>query len=52
MTNWQNKMTSKSSDRLIKLVVKFVKSVIKTNNKVHKLLTYNEAINNLIHKNK
>lgn len=39
-------------DRLVKLVCKFAKLIIKTNSKMRELKTYDEAINNLVHKNK
>lgn len=36
----------------VKPVCKLAKSLTKTSNKVHESKTYNEAINNLIHKNR
>lgn len=39
-------------DRLVKPTQKLVKSVIRTSSKVHKLKTYNKAVNNLINRNK
>lgn len=47
-----DEMIGKSINSLIKLFHKLVKSVIKTNSKMREPLTYNKAVNNLIHKSK
>lgn len=39
-------------DLNIKLVGKFAKFLLKSNDKIHKFNTYNKVVNNLIHKNK
>lgn len=39
-------------NRLVRLAHKFAKSVIKTNSKMQKSKTYDEVINNLVHRNK
>lgn len=39
-------------DGLVRLMHKFAKSVTETNSKVQKPKTYNEAINNLIYRNR
>lgn len=48
----RDKTINRSPIGLVKPVHKFAKSVNETNRKVHKLLTYNEAINDPIYRNK
>lgn len=52
MTDQIGRTTSKSPDRLVRVVDRFVKSVIETKSKVYELLTYNEEVNNLIYKSR
>lgn len=51
-TDQDGGITSKSPNRLVKPVYQFAKSLTETSSKVHKLLTYNEMINNLVYGNR
>lgn len=46
MTNRLDETIGKNFNRLVELAHKFNKSMIKSNSKVHKPLTYNEIVNN------
>lgn len=52
MTNQLDGTTSKSFDKLITPIYKFVKFVIETSSKVRESLTYNKLINDPIYRSR